>query len=249
MLTRAEAFRLHFSSMISNPGASAPTGPAAHALRIAAEYRKHALDPVDRFSEVIFGLIMVLAFTCSMSVAEGGSQDVRRMLVAALGCNLAWGLVDAVMYVLTSIAERARRATVLRGIRAADPALARHLVLATLPEGFLAIADDAAADRIVARFRAAPAARAGRAVTPDDLWGALASALLVLVATLPPPLPFVLVQAPARALRISNGVAVASLFLAGYWLGRASGVRAWRLGLAMVVLGSGMVAVTVALGG
>jgi VIT1/CCC1 family predicted Fe2+/Mn2+ transporter len=249
MLTRGAAFRLHFSSMNPIPGASAPTGPAALALRVAREYRKHALDPVDRFSEAIFGLIMVLAFTCSMSVAEGGSQGVRQMLVAALGCNLAWGLVDAVMYVLTSIAERARRAAVLQGIRAAEPALARHLVLATLPEGFLAIADDAAADRLVARFRAAPAAGAGRAVTRDDLRGALASALLVLVATFPPTLPFLLVRDPVVALRVSNGVAVACLFLAGYWLGQATGVRAWRLGLAMVVLGSGMVAVTVALGG
>ena len=82
-----------------------------------------------------------------------------------------------------------------------------------------------------------------------DLWGALASALLVILATFPPTIPFMLVQDPSRALRISNGVAVVCLFLAGWWLGRATGVRAWLLGLVMVVLGSGLVAVTVALGG
>ena len=38
-------------------------------------------------------------------------------------------------------------------------------------------------------------------------------------------------------------------FLAGFWLGRATGIRAWLLGLAMVVLGSVLVAVTIALGG
>lgn len=120
----------------------------ARALRVAGEYRKRAPDPIDRFSEVIFGLIMVLAFTCSVSVAQGGSDDVHEMLVAALACNLAWGLVDGVMYVLTSIAERSRRAAVIRGIHAADPAVARSIVLATLPEGFEAITDDAEADRI-----------------------------------------------------------------------------------------------------
>jgi VIT1/CCC1 family predicted Fe2+/Mn2+ transporter len=219
------------------------------ALRVAGEYRKHALDPVDRFSEVIFGLVMVLAFTGSVSVAAGGSDDVQAMLVAALACNLAWGLVDGVMYVLTSLAERTRRATVIRGIRAGDPAVARSIVLATLPEGFEAITDPAAADRIAARVRALPEPPPPRTVTWDDLRGALASALLVMIATLPPIVPFLLVADAGRALRISNLVAVASLFLAGYWLGRASGVRAWALGLAMVVLGSGLVAITIALGG
>ena len=100
---------------------STSTTPPERATRIVGEYRKRPLDPVDRFSEVIFGLIMVLAFTGSLSVVGGGEQDVHTMLVAALTCNLAWGLVDGVMYVLTSVAERARRVAVFLGIRAADP--------------------------------------------------------------------------------------------------------------------------------
>ena len=53
---------------------------------------QRALDPMDRLSEVLFGLIMVLTFTCSLSVAEVGREDVKLMLIGALGCNLAWGL-------------------------------------------------------------------------------------------------------------------------------------------------------------
>ena len=71
----------------------------------------------------------------------------------------------------------------------------------------------------------------------------------MVLATLPPTIPFMLVADAQRALRISNGVAVASLFLAGFWLGRATGIRAWLLGLVMVVLGGSLVAVTIALGG
>jgi hypothetical protein len=41
---------------------------------------------------VLFGLVMVLSFTGSLSVAEAGREDIRSMLVAALGCNLAWGV-------------------------------------------------------------------------------------------------------------------------------------------------------------
>ena len=59
---------------------------------------KRVLDPIDRISEVLFGLIMVLTFTGSLSVAESGRDDVRTMLIGALGCNLAWGIIDAMLY-------------------------------------------------------------------------------------------------------------------------------------------------------
>jgi VIT1/CCC1 family predicted Fe2+/Mn2+ transporter len=235
--------------MATPPFAAGSAGHAARAVRVVGEYRKRALDPIDRFSEVIFGLIMVLAFTCSMSVAGGGSQDVNRMLVAALACNVAWGLVDGVMYVLTSIAERARRVAVFQGIRSADDATARAIVLGAIPEGLASITDGGEADRIVARIRALPGPARSAAVELEDFKGALGSAILVVLATLPPTIPFLVVGDAGRALRISNAVAVGSLFLAGYWLGRATGVRAWLLGLAMVVAGSALVALTVALGG
>src|SRR5512136_1350733 len=129
---------------------------AARALRVLGTHRRRALDPVDRFSEVIFGLVMVLTFTCAFSVAEGGRQTAREMFLAALACNVAWGLVDAVMYVLASMAARSRLALVFRGIRDGDEASARAIVLAALPEGVGAVADDAEADRLVARARALP---------------------------------------------------------------------------------------------
>ena len=53
---------------------------------------KRVLDPIDRVSEVLFGLIMVLTFTGSLSVAEAGRDDVRTMLIGAVGCNVAWGV-------------------------------------------------------------------------------------------------------------------------------------------------------------
>jgi len=229
-----------------------PEGTSRHArgaLRVVGEYRKRALDPLDRFSEVIFGLVMVLTFTCAFSVAEGGRQPVREMFLAALACNVAWGIVDAVMYVIASIAGRSRLALVMRGIREADDASARALVLAALPEGVAALADEAEADRMVARARALPLPPLQSLLTWSDLRGAAGSAILVVAATFPPLVPFLLIGDPTRAMRISNGVALASLFLAGWWLGRATGLRAWLLGLSMAVVGAALVAVTIALGG
>jgi hypothetical protein len=38
---------------------------------------KRVLEPIDRVSEILFGLIMVLTFTASLSIAEAGRDDVR----------------------------------------------------------------------------------------------------------------------------------------------------------------------------
>ena len=63
---------------------------------VPAKSFRHPLEPMERISEVLFGLIMVLTYTCSFSVAGAGREEVRTMLIGALGCNLAWGLIDAV---------------------------------------------------------------------------------------------------------------------------------------------------------
>ena len=70
--------------------------------------RKHetVLDPVERLSEVLFGLIMVLSFTCSISAANSGREEVREVVIGAVGCNLAWGIVDAVMYLIDTLLGR-----------------------------------------------------------------------------------------------------------------------------------------------
>jgi hypothetical protein len=66
------------------------------------------LDPIERACEVLFGVIMVLTFTGSISVAEGDAKESRTVQVAAIGCNFAWGIVDAAMYLVANFANRAR---------------------------------------------------------------------------------------------------------------------------------------------
>jgi VIT1/CCC1 family predicted Fe2+/Mn2+ transporter len=74
----------------------------------AREHRHRLLDPVDRISEILFGLIMAVTIVGSLSIATAGRNDVGVVLWGALGCNLAWGLVDAVMYVVRTATERSR---------------------------------------------------------------------------------------------------------------------------------------------
>src|SRR4029450_12201764 len=95
---------------------------------------KRVLEPLDRVSEVLFGLIMVLTFTGSLSVAEAGHEDVRTMLIGALGCNLAWGIIDALLYLMQSLAERGRSLVTYQAVRKADdPQRARELIAGALP--------------------------------------------------------------------------------------------------------------------
>ncbi len=184
--------------------------------------RRRILDPTERVSEVLFGVIMVLTFTGSMSVAEAGREEIRTMLVGAIGCNMAWGIVDAVMYVLTSLINRQR------DLVAAVPT-ATHGGPTALPSG-------------------APGGRAS--LTRQDLEGAVATFLLVFLCTFPVVVPFLIFRANAvRALRVSNAVALAMLFVGGYSLGRHSGLSPWKLGLSMIAVGTVLVAITVALGG
>ena len=94
---------------------------------------KRALEPTDRILEVLFGLIMVLTFTGSLSAAESGRAEVRAMLIGALGCNLAWGLIDAIMYLMTCLIERAQRLRTVLAVRGAAPEAGRRLVADAVP--------------------------------------------------------------------------------------------------------------------
>src|SRR3974390_2853861 len=75
------------------------------------------LEPVERLSEILFGLIMALTITGAVSVVTADHAQIRAMLFAALGCNLAWGIIDGGMYLMARLGERGRNTFVARAIR------------------------------------------------------------------------------------------------------------------------------------
>ncbi len=211
---------------------------------------KRALDPIDRIAEVLFGLIMVLTFTGSLSVAEAGREDVRLMLIGALGCNLAWGLIDALLYLMGCIADRARRITMFRAVRkAADQNAAHRLLSEALPPVVASIMQPAEFDSLHQRLKELPEPPERASLNKEDLKGALGVFLLVFFSTLPVVVPFILMHNAKPALRVSNAIAIVMLFLAGWAFGRLIGRRPWVVGVSMVVLGLILVALTMALGG
>ena len=101
------------------------------------EKRARVLDPIERVSEIIFGLIMALSFTGSVSAATAGREEIRTVMFAALGCNLAWGLVDGVMYLVALMTERTRNFTLLRRVRSAAASHEAHAIIADVMPGRL----------------------------------------------------------------------------------------------------------------
>ena len=229
----------------SRPTNSLEATPPAHTKR-----RRRVLEPSERTAEVLFGLIMVLTFTGSLSVAEAGRDDIRAMLVGAVGCNLAWGIIDGVLYLMGSLAESSRNLIVYRAVRRArDTAEAHDLIAAALPPAIASAFQPADFERVRQRLRAAPVHPARGRLTASDWQGALGVCLLVFLSTFPVALPFVIMQHASTAMRVSNAIAVAMLFMVGAAYGRAVGQSPAAVGIAMVMLGAVLVALTIALGG
>jgi hypothetical protein len=65
------------------------------------------LDPGERLGEIVFGLIMVLTFT-STARATLDEEGPRALLIAALGCNIAWGIIDGGMFIMSAMLDRGR---------------------------------------------------------------------------------------------------------------------------------------------
>jgi VIT1/CCC1 family predicted Fe2+/Mn2+ transporter len=208
-----------------------------------------ALSPVDRVSEVMFGLIMALTFTGSLSVATADRNEVRSMLIGALGCNIAWGLVDAIMHLLATLSERGRSLVIFKEVRSTpDAAHARRLIADALPPVVASTMEPAELETIRSRLMGLP--EPGSAgLTFGDLRTAVRIFFLVFLATLPVALPFAFIQEAHRALRVSNGVALLMLFLGGYYLGRHGGRHPWVLGFFTLAVGVVLVWATIALGG
>lgn len=207
------------------------------------------LDPIDRVSEIIFGLIMAVTIVGSLSIATAGQVDVRTVTIAALGCNLAWGLVDAVMYLVRTATERARHRTLARRIVGADAETAHRLIADLLPAHVAAVAGHEEIEGMRRRLLTLAPQRYTLLAARDWL-AAVGVFALVVIATFPVVLPFVLMDDLTWAFRVSQGITLVMLFLTGLVLGRYAGYPTPAgTGLVMAVFGAMLIAAVKALGG
>jgi VIT1/CCC1 family predicted Fe2+/Mn2+ transporter len=210
-----------------------------------------AIEPGESLAEILFGLVMALSITLGANLASGSRADLRELLAAALGCNLAWGIIDGVFFLMGRRFERNRAAVLIRALQEQGDAAALAAIRAELEDGIAELVDQPQRERfyagVLALVRAARPRRRGFAT--DDLGGALTAGCLVVAAALPAVVPFLLMADAQAALRVSNLVLVVLLFVVGFHWARFAGANPWLAGLGMMALGLVLVATAIALGG
>jgi VIT1/CCC1 family predicted Fe2+/Mn2+ transporter len=165
---------------------------------------------------------------------------------------VAWGLIDGGMFLMGSLLERARNTNAVAAVQgSADEASALAAVERAM-NGTLASYASPAERETVARVilgvvRRVPLGRTR--IRREDLLGAAASCALVVVSTVPAAVPFLFIDRAWNALRVSNLLLLAMIFVVGYRWGFHAQARPWVTGLAFLVVGTTMVAVAIALGG
>lgn len=212
--------------------------------------RRH-LDPATRLGEVLFGLIMALGITGAVRFGLADANN-RELLIAVLGCNIAWGIVDGVMFAMLALFERGRRARIVNAVLNAETDQAAldliHNEVGTRLEPLMT------SDQRVQVYRwVLDQARKSEQETPQiqrvDILGGIAVGALMLLATLPAVMPFLLFLNPNTTVRISNAIILIMMFGIGWWWGQTVGTSPFYAGASVAGVGLVMVLITIALGG
>jgi len=208
------------------------------------------LNPIDRIAEVLFGLIMVLSFTGTISVSTDAREDVRELLWAALGCNVAWGLVDAIMYLMDVALERGHAIKLFRQIQDTNSKNEiRKILRSEIQPTFAYLITNEELDALILRLKELPEPSKKMLITKSDLLSGLQIFLLVFLCTFPVAIPFGFFEDLNIAMRVSNGVALLLLFIGGFVLAGYAGFRRGITAVLYTLIGVILVALTMALGG
>lgn len=254
-MSRAEALRILGSMSASSPQDSS----SIHATVLATAPDRACLihrylDPATSLAEILFGLIMTLTFTlgAGLLIEDEGRAGARELLIAVIGCNVAWGIIDAALFLVGQLFDRGRLRRLGRAIRLApDRAAALALVASELEPLVAGLLGAREAQSLYGRIAENIASKpeASTSIAREDWLGAALSFCLVVLSGMPAAIPFLLIEDAHLALRVSNAVLVGLLFFTGYWWARYTVSKPWLVGVAFLVIGVVLVAAAIALGG
>jgi hypothetical protein len=216
-------------------------------------FHQRYLDPVSRLGEILFGAIMVLTITLTAGLtADSGKEGVRELLLAAIGCNIAWGVIDAIMYIMSCVTERGAQARVVLALQnAPDTAAALDIMHSEFDSRLGAITGaEEREDLYRSVIRHMTGGKVPRVTaTKDDFLGAVAVFWLVFLSCLPAAIPFLFFSDPLVALRVSNLMMVGMLLAIGFKWGEYAYTNRLLAGVAMAAVGLALVGVAILLGG
>jgi chorismate mutase len=210
------------------------------------------LTPSERLSQALYGLILVLTVISAIEITiSKQQQSASTLLTAALGTCIAWGMVDAVIYVLTGIHERNHHVRFVSRVKNKSKKEAIDQIEDELDDSLIGVLEKEEKDRIAEQIflTVNHAVPKRQHVKKDDVLGGIASFLISFIVVLPTMVPFVLDIKLALAIRLSNVIAVMMLFIVGFVSGGREGMNRIRWALTITILGVVIVLVTILLGG
>jgi len=219
------------------------------------------LDPIDALFTIFYSILFALLFTLSYGIlihhgviassfARGYGEE---LFFAILGAVTAWGIIDRVMYVLGSLLARSERYRLLQYVQTSDndedAATAIAYEMDFILEPIISDEERHALYHDIRAYlsRAEPQAIG---VQRADVVGAVATAMLYVVAVLPSLLSLLLLpDNTALAIRISSVVSFLVVFATGYSWGLHTDTNPWKTGLLLSSVCLAMVLVAMFLGG
>jgi hypothetical protein len=219
------------------------------------EFITDYLTPSERLSQALYGLILVLTVISAIGITVSrNQQSTSTLLTAALGTSVAWGMVDAVIYVLTGVHERSHHLRVASLTKRKPKEDAVRQIEEELDDTLIGILNKDEKGRIAEQvYLALPhASQVRQRVTKDDVLGGIASFLVTIIIVLPPMIPFVLNLPLEFAIRLFNVIAVVMLFVVGFVSCQCADLGGWRRlrwAITITILGVIIVFVTILLGG
>ena len=218
------------------------------------------LYPHERLVEILYGLVIALTITSAIRVVTGGGTlNINLMVETSLGAGAAWGIIDAMLYILVVIFQKHRYTRIASKISSArDESEALATIQDDLEDslvGTLDAEDQKSVYRLVlhAQRRSSKASYTHQpkfiVIAREDIFGAIQVFLAMLMATLVVIVPLWLIGPPHLAVLASNIVAIVALFTVGYTWARHTNIRKTLFGLALVSLGIAIVGISSVLGG
>lgn len=217
---------------------------------------KRYLSASDRLSEIMFGLIMAMTIigASRISLVSGDEGVTGRVIIAAaIGCNIAWGIVDALMYVFTALVDRGKHARLVTAIKQSeDEESAVASICNALEDPILAHLDDAERKQVCATlYKKIVSAEPGNVhVEKDDVAGAIICFLLAFCTAFLVVIPFFSASGSLLLkLWLSRFISWGLLFAIGFAYAHHTGKGKLKTAITMVLIGVLITAVIMVLGG
>ena len=213
-------------------------------------------DYLGRFwysSEPMFGVIMVVCFTSVLRAYPNlAEQILGTILISALFCCIAWGLVDGIFYAWEAHYELDKRKKIQEAAKgSAGAGDVEGLVEGHLGDTVVDLLEDEDRKQIYQIVnKKLPGIDLGSVSIREDALTVLIAFGLVVGSSIVVMIPFLVIHPVMTALVVSNVTGIVLLFFMGYWREEAKGIgKKLTTGLLTAFIALIITVVTIVLGG